>query len=206
MIVVTKGDLVPRADLLAWLDYLRTSTGLPVLSLMKRVERPAAKSITHGKVGGQRGMAPVKTKPTFVKPIGFKTLVKVMQSFNFKGKIAVVGYPLTGKHMVASAIKSPQMNLSKKTKVEVASLVEREDLNIVTAGNVDLLFGGKPQASKQPLLVLKRFLERCPSTRELRIQLALPEFQVRSFSELLIVGVLVVGMKGEGSTMRWCRW
>lgn len=162
IIVVTKGDLIPRAQLKQWLTYLRNKTGQPVVALTKR---------TNAEDAGKKTSQIASTQKKPLKPLGFKSLIKVMQAFNAARCIGIFGYPLVGKHTVENYLKSPQMNLSKKAKIACASIMEASELQ----EHADLLFTQKPQSSNLPLMTLKRLFERCESKKDLQLKLKLPD-------------------------------
>ncbi|CAD7959255.1 unnamed protein product [Amoebophrya sp. A120] len=188
IIVLTKGDLVPMENLQQWLHYLRRTTpdNIPVLSLMKRASNEEASKLIRDLSSGEQqqpgsSTSSRSTRNKFLRPVGFKQLIALLsKGYSASKNIAVVGYPGVGKHTVVSYLKSPQMNLSKKVKIQTANIIDFKTEDEVVDGNqniVDLLFTQKPQASKQPLTVLKRLLERTLSKEDLQIKLALPQFE-----------------------------
>eukprot|EP00392_Amoebophrya_sp_AT5.2_P004330 g4338.t1 len=187
IMVVTKGDLVPKENLEKWLAYLRdTVPQMPVVCVMKKASAGETKKIVRdvGAKASSTSSSSAASRLNSLKasrPVGFKQLAAVLsQGYSASRNIAVVGYPGTGKHTVVAYLKSPQMNLNKKVKISAANIMEEAELDGNTTDDavmgVDLLFTRKPQAAKNPLLVLKRLLERCVTKKELQLKLMLPEF------------------------------
>jgi hypothetical protein len=118
------------------------------------------------------------------KPLGFKTLRQLLQSYDTKF-IGVFGYPHVGKKTVDGYLKMPSMLLPKKTKTRVANMLVQNDTSIalnskdVEAESLDLTFLYRPQHSANSLNVLTRFLERVPCKKQLVLKLNLRGFKVR---------------------------
>ena len=157
----------------------------------------------------------VRLRKKALRPVGFSALQKLLgnSGFNASKRIAIVGYPGSGKKTVHSYLKMACLNLSKKTKIFRSHIWDPVKVEAESGGNLndqgsflgpeigldptsseafnclrdlqtlqdpkvqDLILNSfAPQSVKQPLLTLKRLLERCINKEQLQVSLSLPAF------------------------------
>jgi len=171
LMVVMKGDLVPRQNLLDWLDYLRKAVSFPVIALVKDIEKLKKANKEAPPTVNTNKVLSTSVSRKAEKPEGFTQLVKILKNYTFD-RVGIFGYPGVGKQTVASYLKIPSAQLPNKTKIMCCQIMDEEECNGLSK---DLIFLQKPQTSLRPEKTLERMLERA-SKEDMIMNLHLQKF------------------------------